>query len=62
MIRISAVEYIAGGNDIEYAKLVAEYTEAGIDYIDVVQAGFSTQVPQLQMVVPPGAYSQYRGR
>jgi 2,4-dienoyl-CoA reductase (NADPH2) len=60
MIRISAVEYIAGGSDIEYAKLVAKkYTEAGIDCIDVVQAGFSTQVPQLQMVVPPGAYSQY---
>jgi 2,4-dienoyl-CoA reductase (NADPH2) len=60
MIRISAVEYLAGGYDIEYAKLVSKmYTEAGIDCIDVVQAGFSTQVPQLQMVVPPGAYSQY---
>jgi 2,4-dienoyl-CoA reductase (NADPH2) len=60
MIRISGVEYIAGGYGVDYAKLVSRrYAEAGIDCIDVVQAGFSTQVPQLQMVVPPGAYSQY---
>ena len=60
MVRISAVEYIAGGYDIEYAKLMSrKYAEAGVDCIDVVQAGFSTQVPQLQMVVPPGAYAQY---
>jgi len=60
MIRISAIEYIAGGYDIDYASQVArEYVDAGIDFIDVVQAGFSTQVPQLQMVVPPGAYAHY---
>ncbi len=60
MIRVSGTEYIQGGYDIEYTKLMSEmYAEAGVDCIDVVQAGFSTQVPQLQMVVPPGAYSQY---
>ena len=60
MIRITPVEYIEGGYDIDYAKLVArEYADAGIDLIDVAQAGFSTQVPQLQMVAPPGTYSHY---
>ena len=60
MIRLTAVEYIADGYDIEYSKLVAkEYVDAGVDAIDIVQAGFSTQVPQLQMVVPPGAYAHY---
>ncbi len=60
MIRLSGTEYIEGGYDIEYSKLMASmYAKAGVDCIDVVQAGFSTQVPQLQMVVPPGAYSQY---
>ena len=60
MIRISAVEYMADGYGIDYANRVAkEYAEAGIDAIDVVQAGFSTQVPQLQMVVPPGAFAYY---
>jgi 2,4-dienoyl-CoA reductase (NADPH2) len=56
-IRITAVEYYTAGYDIDYAKQVAkEYVEAGIDAIDVVQAGFSTQLPQLQMVAPPGLY------
>ncbi|GEM_PF-2818953 len=60
LIRISAVEYMADGYGIDYSKLVArEYVDAGIDAIDVVQAGFSTQVPQLQMVVPPGAFAWY---
>ncbi|HLB28267.1 MAG TPA: FAD-dependent oxidoreductase [Dehalococcoidales bacterium] len=60
MIRISAIEYMADGYGIEYSKRVAkEYADAGIDAIDVVQAGFSTQVPQLQMVVPPGAFAYY---
>ncbi|MBI2850107.1 MAG: FAD-dependent oxidoreductase [Chloroflexi bacterium] len=59
-IRISAVEYMADGYGIEYSKQVAkECVDAGIDAIDVTQAGFSTQVPQLQMVVPPGAYAHY---
>ncbi len=60
LMRVSAVEYIAGGYDIEYTKQVARrYADAGADCIDVVQAGFSTQVPQLQMTVPPGAYAHY---
>lgn len=60
MIRISAVEYMADGYGIEYSKRVAkEYADAGIDAIDIAQAGFSTQVPQLQMVVPPGSYAYY---
>ncbi len=60
MIRFTPVEYIAGGYDIDYAKLVAkEYVDAGIDLIDVAQAGFSTQVPQLQMVAPTGMYSYH---
>jgi hypothetical protein len=46
MIRISAVEYIAGGFDIDYTKRIASmYAAAGVDCIDIVQAGFSTQVP-----------------
>ncbi len=57
LIRLSSVEYFEGGYDIDYSKLVAkEYVDAGIDSIDVVQAGFSTQLPQLQMVAPPGIY------
>jgi 2,4-dienoyl-CoA reductase (NADPH2) len=57
MIRMSAVEYIKGGYDTDYSKLVAKaYVEAGIDLIDVTQAGFSTQLPQLQMIAPPGMY------
>ena len=60
LMRMSAVEYIAGGYDIEYAKQIARmYAAAGVDCIDVVQAGFSTQVPQLQMTVPPGAFAHY---
>ena len=60
MIRVSAVEYMSDGYGIDYANQVAkEYAEAGVDVIDVVQAGFSTQVPQLQMVVPPGAFAYY---
>jgi 2,4-dienoyl-CoA reductase-like NADH-dependent reductase (Old Yellow Enzyme family) len=60
MIRISAVEYIKDGNDIEYTRQAARtYADAGVDCIDVVQAGFSTQVPQLQMTVPPGAFAHY---
>lgn len=60
MIRLTPVEYISGGYDIEYAKQIAkEYVDAGIDLIDVAQAGFSTQVPQLQMVAPPGTYAYY---
>jgi 2,4-dienoyl-CoA reductase-like NADH-dependent reductase (Old Yellow Enzyme family)/thioredoxin reductase len=60
MIRLTPVEYIAGGYDIDYAKLVArEYVDAGIDLIDVAQAGFSTQVPQLQMVAPIGMYAYH---
>ena len=60
LMRMSAVEYISGGYDIEYTKQVAQrYVEAGADSIDVVQAGFSTEVPQLQMTVPPGAYAHY---
>ncbi|UCC17607.1 MAG: FAD-dependent oxidoreductase, partial [Dehalococcoidales bacterium] len=56
-IRMTAVEYYTAGYDIEYAQQVAkEYAEAGIDAIDVVQAGFSTQLPQLQMVAPAGLY------
>jgi len=56
-IRMTAVEYYAAGYDIDYAKQIAkEYAEAGIDAIDVVQAGFSTQLPQLQMVAPTGLY------
>ncbi|MFC2057242.1 hypothetical protein ACFLTO_06760, partial [Chloroflexota bacterium] len=59
-IRLSPVEYIEGGYDIEYSKQLAKaYVDAGIDCIDVAQAGFSTQVPQLQMVDPPGAYAHY---
>ncbi len=57
MIRLTSVEYIEGGYDTDYSKLVAkEYIDAGVDSIDVVQAGFSTQLPQLQMVAPPGMY------
>lgn len=57
LIRMSAVEYIPNGYDTEYSKLVAkEFVDAGVDAIDVVQAGFSTQLPQLQMVAPPGLY------
>jgi 2,4-dienoyl-CoA reductase (NADPH2) len=60
MIRLSATEYIAGGYDIEYTKrMSATLARAGVNCIDVVQAGFSTQVPQLQMTVPPGAYAHY---
>jgi 2,4-dienoyl-CoA reductase (NADPH2) len=60
LMRVSAVEYIAGGYDIEYTKeLSRRYVAAGADCIDIVQAGFSTQVPQLQMTVPPGAYAHY---
>ena len=60
MIRLTPVEYIAGGYDIDYAKEVArEYVDAGIDLIDVAQAGFSTQVPQLQMVAPTGLYAYH---
>ena len=56
-IRLTAVEYFPAGYDIDYSKLVAqEYAKAGIDAIDVVQAGFSTRLPQLQMVAPPGLY------
>jgi 2,4-dienoyl-CoA reductase (NADPH2) len=56
-IRMTAVEYYAAGYDIDYAIQVTKaYAEAGIDAIDVVQAGFSTQLPQLQMVAPPGLY------
>lgn len=57
-IRMTAVEYFKGGYDTDYAKQVAkEYAEAGADSIDVVQAGYSTQLPQLQMIAPPGLYS-----
>ena len=60
MIRLTPVEYISGGYGVDYARLVAkEYADAGIDMIDVAQAGFSTQVPQLQMVAPPGTYGHY---
>jgi 2,4-dienoyl-CoA reductase (NADPH2) len=60
MIRLTPVEFIAGGYDIDYAKEVArEYADAGIDSIDVAQAGFSTQVPQLQMVAPTGMYAYH---
>jgi 2,4-dienoyl-CoA reductase (NADPH2) len=60
MIRLTPVEYITGGYDVDYANLVVkEYVDAGIDLIDVAQAGFSTQVPQLQMVAPPGTYSYF---
>ncbi len=58
LIRLTSVEYVEGGYDTDYSKLVArEYIDAGIDCIDVVQAGFSTQLPQLQMVAPPGMYA-----
>ncbi|MFC2057241.1 FAD-dependent oxidoreductase, partial [Chloroflexota bacterium] len=58
--RLSPVEYIEGGYGIEYAKQVAKaYVDAGIDFIDVAQAGFTTQVPQLPMVDPIGAYAHY---
>jgi len=57
MIRISSVEYLSGGYNIDYSKLVAKaYADAGIDLIDAAYAGFSTQLPQLQMVAPPGMY------
>lgn len=47
-----------GGYDTEYSKLLArEYVDAGVDAIDVVQAGFSTALPQLQVVAPPGIYA-----
>lgn len=60
MIRMSAVEHIKDGNDIEDTRHAARvYTDAGVDCIDIVQAGFSTQVPQLQMTVPPGAFAHY---
>ncbi|MFC1958743.1 hypothetical protein ACFLV6_02375, partial [Chloroflexota bacterium] len=56
--RLSGAEYIPGGYDVEYAKLVArEYVDAGVDAIDVAQAGFTTQVPQMQMVAPSGSYA-----
>ncbi|MFC1958711.1 FAD-dependent oxidoreductase [Chloroflexota bacterium] len=58
--RLSSTEYISDGFDIEYTKLVArEYAEAGVDAIDVAQAGYETMVPQLQMVDPGGAYAHW---
>ncbi|MFC2057030.1 FAD-dependent oxidoreductase [Chloroflexota bacterium] len=59
-MRLSPVEYIEGGYGIEYSKQLAKaYIDAGLDYIDVAQAGFTTQVPQLPMVDPSGAYAHY---
>ncbi|MFC2057163.1 FAD-dependent oxidoreductase [Chloroflexota bacterium] len=59
-MRLSPVEYIEGGYDIEYSKQLAKaYVDAGLDYIDVAQAGHTTQVPQLPMVDPSGAYAHY---
>ncbi len=56
--RLSGHEYVPGGYDAEYAKLVAkEYVDAGVDAIDVAQAGGETQVPQLQMVAPSGSFA-----
>ncbi|MFC1958498.1 FAD-dependent oxidoreductase [Chloroflexota bacterium] len=58
MQRLSGAEYISGGYNVDYAKLVAkEYVDAGVDAIDIAQASHATQVPQLQMVAPSGSFA-----
>jgi 2,4-dienoyl-CoA reductase (NADPH2) len=56
-IRILAHEYMEGGYDLEESKIYAQrFEEAGLDFINVAVAPHSATVPQLPLIVPPGAF------
>lgn len=56
-VRLGGSDFIEGGNTIvEISKIAQLFEKAGADYINVTGGWHETNVPQLPMCVPYGAY------
>ncbi|MBF7084314.1 FAD-dependent oxidoreductase [Desulfallas sp. Bu1-1] len=58
MVRVGGNDFMPGGNtNVEARQFCVAAEKAGVDAISVTGGWHETQVPQLTMEVPPGAYS-----
>jgi 2,4-dienoyl-CoA reductase (NADPH2) len=56
-MRVAGDDFVPGSNTYKESAVFSKYyDEAGIDYINVTGGWHETRIPQLPMMVPPGAY------
>jgi len=57
-VRVSGDDFVSGSNTyIEKAKVAVLYEQEGVNWINVTGGWHETRIPQITMLVPPGAYA-----